>query len=90
MATKDFESDDPMEFVAMRFPAPDGVDIDADMARTIIEEYALMGMPRDRVLQLFRSPSFVGTHRIWKSRGEEFISSMLDEVFVPRATLEVK
>ena len=90
MAGKDFESDDPMEFVAMRFPAPAGTDVDAEMARTFVEEYALMGMPRARVLQLFRTPAFTGTHRIWESRGEEFVKELLDEVYGPTRPLEVK
>ncbi|MCZ2109426.1 MAG: hypothetical protein LC118_07655 [Dehalococcoidia bacterium] len=81
MAEKQFEADDPYEFVAVRIPYPPGVDPDEVMARTFIEEYALMGMPRERVLMLFRSKYFAGTHAILQNRGEAFVEAILDDVY---------
>jgi hypothetical protein len=81
MAEKDFEADDPMEFVAVRFPVPDGVDGDEVMARCFVEEYAVMGMPRERVFRLFQSRFFAGTHAILHSRGEEFVRGIIDDVY---------
>jgi len=81
MAEKDFEDDDPMEFVAARFPVPPGVDIDEVTARVFIEEYALMGMPRERTLQLFTSQFFAGTHGIFQARGEAFVQALIGEVY---------
>ena len=83
MAEKDFEDDDPFEMVAARFPVPDGVDIDEVTARVLIEEYALMGVPRSRMLNIFRSEFFAGTNVIYESRGEEFVVRLIDEVFGP-------
>lgn len=90
MAGKEFESDDPMEFVALRFPAPPGVDMDAAMARCFIEEYALMGMPRKRVLAMFASPFFAGAHAVYEARGAAFIEQLADEVFGPAERAEVQ
>jgi hypothetical protein len=81
MAEKDFEADDPMEFVAMRFPVPEGVDADAEMTRCFVEEYAVMGMPPERVLRLFKSPFFEGTHKVMATRGERFVQEIIDDVF---------
>ena len=83
MAEKELEADDPMEFVAMRYPVPPGVDGDEVMARCFIEEYALMGMPRAKVAQLFRSRFFKGTHAILESRGEAFVQRLIDQVYGP-------
>lgn len=83
MAEKDFEADDPMEFVAMRYKVPAGVDADAVTGRCFIEEYALMGMPRNRMMQLFRSRHFTATHAIYESRGEPFVAALIEQVYGP-------
>jgi hypothetical protein len=88
MAEKDFEADDPYELVPVRFPMGAGVDADAVMARCFIEEYALMGMPRLKMLQLFRSDFFAGTHAILDRRGEPFVQAIVDDVYGPLATKE--
>lgn len=81
MVEKELESDDPYEFVAVRYPMPPGVDGDEAMARCFIEEYALMGMPREKVLRLFQSQFFAGTHAILRNRGEPFVRGLIDEIF---------
>jgi len=81
MAEKDFEADDPYEFVGMRYQAEPGTDPDELMARCFIEEYALMGMPRDRIMRMFHSPAFKGTHSILERRGAEFIRAISDDVY---------
>lgn len=81
MAEKELESDDPYEFVAVRFPMDPGVDGDEAMARCFIEEYALMGMPRQKILQLFQARHFAGTYAILQKRGEPFVRQLIDEVF---------
>lgn len=86
MAEKELEGDDPMEFVAHRFPVPPGVDMDAEMARCFIEEYALMGMPRERIFHIFSSRFFAGTHAVLESRGEAFIRNLIDGVYGPAGT----
>ncbi len=81
MAEKDFEADDPYEFVAMRYTAEPGTDPDEVMARCFIEEYALMGMPRDRIMRMFESARFSGTHSILERRGSAFIRVISDDVY---------
>lgn len=81
MAEKHFELDDPYEFVAERVPLEPGVDGDEVMARCFIEEYALMGTPRQKMLLLFRSKFFAGTNVIYQNRGEEFVQRIIDDVY---------
>jgi hypothetical protein len=78
---KELEAGDPYELVAQRYPAEPGSDPDALMARCFIEEFALMGFPREKVMQLFRSKSFAATHSVLEARGEQFVSALLDSVF---------
>ena len=85
MADKEFEADDPYELVGVRFPLAPGVDGDALTARTFVEEYALLGTPREKVFQLFTSPFFAGTHAILQARGADFVRGIVDEVFGPPA-----
>ncbi|MBE7518156.1 MAG: hypothetical protein HS107_02835 [Thermoflexaceae bacterium] len=81
MAEKHLEADDPYAFVAVQFPTDPDVDTDEMMARCFVEEYALMGMPPGRMMQLFRSSYFAGTNRILQKRGEDFIQQIIDDVF---------
>jgi hypothetical protein len=83
MADKELEDDDPYEFVAVTFPMENGVDADELMARCFVEEYALMGTPRDRMFVLFRSKFFAGTNAILERRGEEFVRAIIDGVYGP-------
>lgn len=89
MAEKDFEDDDPFEFVAVRYPVDPAVDSDEVMARCFIEEYALFGAPPERIIQLFRSAFFAGTHSILETRGPEFVQSIIDDVFSTGSIEEV-
>lgn len=81
LADKEFEADDPYEFVGVRYAAEPGTDPDEIMARCFIEEYALMGMPRDRIMRMFHSAHFKGTNAILERRGEEFIRTIAASVY---------
>ncbi|MGE0600520.1 MAG: hypothetical protein AB7J35_15330 [Dehalococcoidia bacterium] len=81
IADKEFEADDPYEFVGVRYPAEPGTDPDEIMARCFIEEYALMGMPRDRIMRMFRSAHFKGTNAILQRRGENFVDEIANSVY---------
>lgn len=83
MVDKEHEADDPYEFVAMQFPAEPGVDQDERMARVFIEEYALLGVPRHRIIRIFRSTQFAGTNAILVSRGEAFVEAIIADVYGP-------
>ena len=88
LADKDYEADDLYEFVGVRYEAEPGTDPDEIMARCFIEEYALMGMPRDRIMRMFRSTHFKGTNAILERRGEQFIRGIAESVFGTPATEE--
>lgn len=88
MADKELEDDDPFELVGVRIPVDPSIDADADMARCFVEEFALLGVPRERITQLFRSPFFAGTHAILESRGEAFVQGIIAGVFDPPAMRE--
>lgn len=81
MADKDLEADDPYELVAHRAPLQSGSDPDELVARCFVEEFALMGVPASRILHLFRSEFFVGTHAILEERGEPFVQRIINSVF---------
>jgi len=89
VAEKHLEADDPYALVAARFPVEPGLDADEVMARCIVEEYALMGFPRQKMMQLFRARSFAGTHAILAHRGEPFVQQIIDAVFGAAPAQEV-
>lgn len=81
---KAFEEDDPYELVAVEVPSPPGYDGPAEMARCFVEEFALIGFPPDRILRLFSSRAFAGSHAVYEERGEAFVRGLIDEVFTGR------
>ena len=81
MADKTFEPEDPMERIAHAFPVSDPVEHDARIARTFIEEFALMGWSSTRIGELYRSPEYVGCHEIYQRRGAEFVDHLIAGVF---------
>ena len=88
MADKELETDDPYELIGMRFPMEPGVDGEELQSRCFIEEYALMGMPQFKVMHMFKSEFFAGTHAILVSRGEPFVERIIEEVYGQPATTE--
>ena len=81
LSEKEFEADDPYEFVGMRYQAEPGTDPDEMMARCFIEEYALMGMPRNRIMRMFESAHFKGTNGILERRGRGFVTAIADSIY---------
>ena len=80
---KTAEPDDPLELVGMVVPVPPGYDSMAEMGRCFVEEFALMGWDRRRILRLFKSPVYAGAHAIYRARGEEFVDSLITQVLGP-------
>ncbi|MBI2060936.1 MAG: hypothetical protein HYT87_14305 [Nitrospirae bacterium] len=76
MAYDEFDESDPMEFQAVSIPGDPAV-----MARAFIEEYALAGMGPERILMLFKTPFYHGTHRLYGQLGEGFIRKEIRAVF---------
>ena len=81
---KEPESDDPMELVMNLVPGVDPV----LMARCIVEEYGLMGMDEDEILELFRQPIYQ-THGLYRERGEPWVRELIQSVLGQTGRLRV-
>jgi len=81
---KELESDDPMELVMHYVEGSDPV----TMARCIIEEYALMGLKEDEILELFRQPIYQ-THALYRQRGEQWVQTLIQSVLRQTGRLRV-
>jgi len=77
---KEFESDDPWEIVGVVVPTAPGEDATGEMARALVEEFALMGYSPERLLRLFETPFYAGAHAIYRARGEAFVRQTIDKV----------
>lgn len=81
MTAKSHEADDPYALVGQGFPVPSDYDSVGLMARTFVEEYAMIGFDRERVMRLFRSARYQGPHGVLRLRGEAYVKELLDSVF---------
>ncbi len=70
-----YEEEDPMQLVGMVLPGDPGV-LDA-MAEAFVEEYVRMGWDEPRLMTLFTSPMFLGTHRVYRARGEAYVRDLI-------------
>lgn len=85
---KDVEPEDPMEIVGVVLERPiDRRGLD-DMARTFVEEYALMAWPAKRILGLFRHPFYGGAHDAYEALGEARIVELIEETLGPVEALD--
>jgi len=82
--SKQLESDDPYTLVGVVVPETAGHDSTAEMARTFVEEFALMGYSPGLILRLFKRPFYLGAHMIYRQRGEEFVRSIIAETLIVR------
>ncbi len=78
---KILESGDPFELVGVRRPVEIGVETDTDTARCLIEEYALAGFSAKEILQLFVSPAYAMPNAIYRRRGADFVTALVEAVF---------
>jgi hypothetical protein len=77
--TKRFAIEDPFEAVAVSLATAE--DTTEEMARTFVEEFALLGFPPEKIMRLFRNPFYAGAHMVYTQRGEDFIQGLLRDVF---------
>ncbi|MBI2324394.1 MAG: hypothetical protein HYU87_05495 [Chloroflexi bacterium] len=78
---KPYEADDPAELVGVRLPAAPDARAWEEMATVFIEEFALMGWGRARVLRLFADPRFAGPHGALRALGAERVRALVEAVF---------
>lgn len=79
-AAKPLEPDDPLSLVPVTFPVGAGDEADRHQARCIVEEYALIGWPADRIRELFHAPHYAATFGIFRRHGSDFVDAVIDEV----------
>ena len=80
---RDPDASDPMEIVGVVLDRPiDDRGLD-DMARTFVEEYALMGWSPERILDMFRRPFYGGAHDAYEVLGEDRIVALIEETTGP-------
>jgi hypothetical protein len=76
------EATDPYIATAVSVPTP-GYDGLAAMGRTFVEEFALMGWSRERIIRMFEVPRFVAAHSVYQARGPQFVEQLVNEVLGP-------
>jgi hypothetical protein len=71
------DPDDPNVLVGVSLPGDE--ETTRDMAAAFAEEFALLGFDEERLMTLFRRPSYEGAHRAYLLLGEAEIRSMVRE-----------
>jgi hypothetical protein len=75
MPKDEFVDEDPMELVGMVLPGSEGqLEI---MAECIVEEYIRLGWDEERLMTLFTNPMFLGTYRICRYKGEDYVRELI-------------
>ena len=77
MPYDDPDSDDPMELVGVSLPADQ--EAVKEMAYTFAEEFAQLGYGEQRLLKLFRSPTYAAAHQAWLALGDEEVQRIVKE-----------
>ena len=81
---KEPECDDPMELVMHCVEGSDSV----AMAKCIIEEYALIGLEGEEILELFRQPIYQ-THALYRQNGEHWVRALIQSVLSQTGRLRI-
>ena len=84
MAGKPYEPGDPTELVGVRLPTGPDEEALREMAIAFVEEFALLGWSRERILRLFANPFFAGPHRVYRALGPDAIRELVASVFPSR------
>jgi hypothetical protein len=75
MPKDEFVDEDPMELVGMVLP---GSEWQLEkMAECIVEEYIRLGWDEERLMTLFNNPMFLGTYRICRYKGEDYVRELI-------------
>ncbi len=83
-ANKQLEPTDPYVATAVGIATPDYDGLEA-MAKTFIQEFALLGWSRQRLERMFRMPRYVAAHTVYLKYGPEAVAGLIDEVLGPEA-----
>lgn len=83
VARKEIEDDDPYEPVFVTLPSPEGYDAMGEMARCMVEEYAMMGFSSETMMKMFKNPYYQALHHVHEARGEAYVTDLLASVYSP-------
>jgi hypothetical protein len=75
---KPLDHEDPLALVGVGLEQDPDDRALVEMARCFAEEYARMGWSGERILRMFRNPFYRGPHQILRTKGEEFVRSLID------------
>ena len=75
----DASAEDPLEIVGVVLDRPIDLEGLDGMARTFVEEYALMGWPPKRILGMFQQPFYGGAHDAYEALGEPRIVELIEQ-----------
>ena len=78
MPKDEFVAEDPMALVGVVLPGEPGM-LEA-MAEAIVEEYVRLGWDEPRLFALFVNPLFMGTHRVYRQKGEAYVRELIRRV----------
>jgi hypothetical protein len=76
-------AEDPLEIVGVVLDRPIDLEGLDGMARTFVEEYALMGWPPKRILGMFQQPFYGGAHDAYEALGEPRIVELIEQTLGP-------
>ena len=76
---KPVDIDDPFDASVMRVPFDDPLEGLLEAARCYVEEYITMGYTNSMLFQMFRKPFYMGLHPIYKIKGADFVSELIEE-----------
>jgi hypothetical protein len=72
---KEAEADDPYELNGINAPGDKRF-----MARTLVEEFARLGMDEERLMEIFKNDFYQSAHNLYLDLGAEQIESIIEEV----------
>ncbi len=87
MPHDEFVQEDPMGLVGIVLPGEPG-QLEA-MAECFVEEYVRMGWDERRLMTLFVNPTFLAAHRIYRSKGEQYVRDLIRKTCVKWSVLRV-
>ncbi len=79
MPVKKFDPHDPFDMVVTPVPLEDGRDGLDEMARTIIQEYLIIGYGEKAICRMFRESKYTGPYSIFRQRGKKYIDGLVRE-----------
>lgn len=75
---KEFEPDDPFALHGVELPGQTEAEL-KDMALCFAEEFIRQGWSKERLFEIFKNPFYQGPYLVWQQKGDDFVSSIIDE-----------